>query len=135
MKSVKRIGMISSRRGISLVEVIVALAVITIISAAAFSLMIYSSRAEADAVRTTSISAAADDVLECFRYAENDAEFFEAIAKLDEYDRVEEGRYVLNKPTYTLYLNIDNDKLSFSAHKAENGEIGDLIYSYEYTKG
>ena len=43
MKSVKRIGMISSRRGISLVEVIVALAVITIISAAAFSLMIYSS--------------------------------------------------------------------------------------------
>lgn len=131
----KRIKATSSRKGISLVEVVVALAIIAIISTAAFSLMVLSANIEADAVRTTSISAAADDVLDCFRYAEDETEFYATLCKLDAYERSEAWKYVLNKPTYTLYINVEDGKLSFTAYETEDGETGDLIYSYEYKKG
>ena len=55
---------LSARKGISLTEVVVALAVISIISAAALSLVISSANIEADVVRTMNVSAAADDVLD-----------------------------------------------------------------------
>ena len=119
----------------SLVEVVVALAVIAIISSAAFSLVLSSANLEADAVRTTAVSAAADDVLDCFRYADNNGEFFEAISKLDEYQNTGDGQYVLNKPNYTVYVNVEDNKLSFNAYKTRDGETGELIYSYEYKKG
>lgn len=127
--------MISARKGFSLVEVIVALAVIAIISTAAFSLVLSSAKLEADAVRTTAVSAAADDVLDCFRYADSNEEFFAAICKLDEYQTTDDGQYVLNKPNYTVYVNVEGDELSFNAYKTRDGEIGELIYSYQYKKG
>jgi prepilin-type N-terminal cleavage/methylation domain-containing protein len=127
--------MIFARKGFSLVEVIVALAVIAIISTAAFSLVLSSAKLEADAVRTTAVSAAADDVLDCFRYADSNEEFFAAICKLDEYQNTGDGQYVLNKPNYTVYVNVEGDELSFNAYKTRDGETGELIYSYQYKKG
>jgi prepilin-type N-terminal cleavage/methylation domain-containing protein len=127
--------MIFARKGFSLVEVIVALAVIAIISTAAFSLVLSSAKLEADAVRTTAVSAAAEDVLDCFRYADSNEEFFAAICKLDEYQTTDDGQYVLNKPNYTVYVNVDGDELSFNAYKTRDGETGELIYSYQYKKG
>lgn len=126
---------IFARKGFSLVEVIVALAVIAIISTAAFSLVLSSAKLEADAVRTTAVSAAADDVLDCFRYADSNEEFFAAICKLDEYQTTDDGQYVLNKPNYTVYVNVEGDELSFNAYKTRDGETGELIYSYQYKKG
>ena len=130
-----RMTKVSARKGMSLVEVVVALAVIAIISSAAFSLVLSSANLEADAVRTTAVSAAADDVLDCFRYADNNEEFFEAISKLDEYQNTGDGQYVRNKPNYTVYVNVEDDTLSFNAYKTSDGETGELIYSYQYKKG
>ena len=131
----RRTKRIFARKGFSLVEVIVALAVIAIISTAAFSLVLSSAKLEADAVRTTAVSAAADDVLDCFRYADSNEEFFAAICKLDEYQTTYDGQYVLNKPNYTVYVNVEGDELSFNAYKTRDGETGELIYSYRYKKG
>lgn len=131
----RRTKRIFARKGFSLVEVIVALAVIAIISTAAFSLVLSSAKLEADAVRTTAVSAAADDVLDCFRYADSNDEFFAAICKLDEYQTTGDGQYVLNKPSYTVYVNVEGDELSFNAYKTRDGETGELIYSYQYKKG
>ena len=131
----RRTKRIFARKGFSLVEVIVALAVIAIISTAAFSLVLSSAKLEADAVRTTAVSAAADDVLDCFRYADSNEEFFAAISKLDEYQTTDDGQYVLNKPSYTVYVNVEGDELSFNAYKTRDGETGELIYSYQYKKG
>ena len=131
----RRTKRIFARNGFSLVEVIVALAVIAIISTAAFSLVLSSAKLEADAVRTTAVSAAADDVLDCFRYADSNEEFFAAICKLDEYQTAQNGQYVLNKPSYTVYVNVEGDELSFNAYKTRDGETGELIYSYQYKKG
>ena len=131
----RRTKRIFARKGFSLVEVIVALAVIAIISTAAFSLVLSSAKLEADAVRTTAVSAAADDVLDCFRYADSNEEFFAAICKLDEYQTAEDGQYALNKPNYTVYVNVEGDELSFNAYKTRDGETGELIYSYQYKKG
>lgn len=131
----RRTKRIFARKGFSLVEVIVALAVIAIISTAAFSLVLSSAKLEADAVRTTAVSAAADDVLDCFRYADSNEEFFAAICKLDEYQTTDYGQYVLNKPNYTVYVNVEGDELSFNAYKTRDGETGELIYSYQYKKG
>lgn len=130
-----RMTKVSARKGMSLVEVVVALAVIAIISSAAFSLVLSSANLEADAVRTTAVSAAADDVLDCFRYADDLEEFELAIKKLDEYQNKGDGQYELNKPNYTVYVNVEDDELSFNAYKTRDGETGELIYSYQYKKG
>lgn len=130
-----RMKKLSARKGISLTEVVVALAVISIISAAALSLVISSANIEADVVRTMNVSAAADDVLDCFRYADNNEEFEATIQKLDGYQTTGDGQYVLNKPNYVIVIKINGNNLSFEAVKCKDGEKGESIYSYEYTKG
>ena len=64
-----------SRRGISLVEVVVALTVIAIISSAALSLVISSASVDANSLRSTQVMMAAENVLECYRCAESKEEF------------------------------------------------------------
>ena len=64
-----------TRRGFSLVEVVVALAIIVIVSGAAISLIVSHSRLEARTVQTVEAASIAENAIECFRYANDGAEF------------------------------------------------------------
>jgi prepilin-type N-terminal cleavage/methylation domain-containing protein len=119
-----------SRRGISLVEVVVALAVITIISAAALSLVISSARVDANSLRSTQVTIAAENSLECYRFAESEEKFAELLEKTGDYKKVD-GAYVLTEKAYVITVNYTNTKLTFSATDGD----GEEIYSYEFDKG
>ena len=119
-----------SRRGISLVEVVVALAVITIISAAALSLVISSARVDANSLRSTQVMMAAENVLECYRFAENDGDFADLLQKTGDY-KGSDGVFVLTEKSYTITVNYTGTKLTFSATDGD----GEEIYSYEFDKG
>lgn len=119
-----------SRRGISLVEVVVALAVITIISAAALSLVISSARVDANSLRSTQITIAAENSLECYRFAESEEEFAELLEKTGDYKKVDDA-YVLTEKAYVITVNYTDTKLTFSATDGD----GEEIYSYEFDKG
>lgn len=70
----KRIG------GFTVAEVIVALAVVAVVSMAALSIVLSSLSARTAAVRQTQAQNLAGNVLECFKAAGNQAEFQSAVA-------------------------------------------------------
>lgn len=119
-----------SRRGISLVEVIVALAVITIISTAALSLVISSARVDANSLRSTRVMIAAENALECYRFAENEEEFAELLGNTGDYIEAD-GSYVLTESSYAITVKYEDDSLRFTAIDSDGKEI----YNYEFYKG
>ena len=119
-----------SRRGISLVEVVVALAVITIISAAALSLVISSARVDANSLRSTQVMIAAENSLECYRFAGSDEEFAALLEKTGDYKKVDDA-YVLTEKAYVITVNYTDTRLTFSATDSDGKEI----YKYEFNKG
>ena len=119
-----------SRRGISLVEVVVALAVITVISAAALSLVISSARVDANSLRSTQVTIAAENSLECYRFAESEEEFAALLEKTGDYKKVDDA-YVLTEKAYVITVNYTDKRLTFSATDSDGKEI----YKYEFNKG
>ena len=119
-----------SRRGISLVEVVVALTVIAIISSAALSLVISSARVDANSLRSTQVMMAAENVLECYRFAENDGDFADLLQKTGDY-KGSDGVFVLTEKSYTITVNYTDTQLTFSATDSDGKEI----YKYEFNKG
>ena len=119
-----------SRRGISLVEVVVALTVIAIISSAALSLVISSASVDANSLRSTQVMMAAENVLECYRFAESKEEFAALLEKTGDY-KGSDGVFVLTEKSDVITVHYTNTKLNFSATDGD----GEEIYSYEFDKG
>ena len=119
-----------SRRGISLVEVVVALTVIAIISSAALSLVISSARVDANSLRSTQVMIAAENSLECYRFAESEEEFAALLEKTGDYKKVDDA-YVLTEKSYVITVSYLAEKLIFSAADSDGKEI----YKYEFNKG
>ena len=122
-----------SRRGISLVEVVVALTVIAIISSAALSLVISSARVDANSLRSTQVMMAAENVLECYRFAESEGDFADLLQKTGDYTKEPEaiGTYFLAEKSYVITVSYSAEKLIFSAADSDGKEI----YKYEFNKG
>ena len=67
-------------RGFSLVEVVIAMAVIVIVSVAVISLILSSVRASQNAWERHLAGTSAEDILACYRVSGNEAEFKEELA-------------------------------------------------------
>ena len=124
------------RRGISLVETVVALTIITIISAATVGLTLSSVRTETKAWDETVIYSHAESSVECFRYAEGQgglAPMGTLLGRLDS-GYVQDGNtYVLEKSNYTITVTADltANRLTFSALSSD----GEVIYEFTYDRG
>lgn len=75
----KLCGRLRSRRGSSLVEVVVTLAIVGIIMAVASSITLSSVSAQTDARLQTQANECAYNVVECFRFADNQDDFISAL--------------------------------------------------------
>lgn len=132
-------GRLRSRKGLSLVEVMVALAVIAIISAAALSLVVSSSRLDAKSVKTAKVMMAAENALECFRYADDTGEFKDLLNETDAVYTSQDGKLVTNANGYVIHITVDETykELTFVAYETdEKGQkTEDIIYDYKFTKG
>ena len=121
----------SSRKGISLVEVVVALTIISIISVAAFSLILSSMDLENDMMRDVEISAAADDALDCFIFAETEEKFAEGMHALGYTCLPEDNLYLCYGDGYVIKVSCKDNIMEFVAE--DDADV--VIFKQTYTKG
>lgn len=128
--TVKRNGL-RRHRGMTVVEVTIALVIITIISAAAVGMVLRSVSVEANYLAIADAQSSAADVLNCFRFSEDADTFLQALQALDNFAyNQEENAYVCRSKTITVTV-----KASFSPKKLDYTVAkpsGETIYSYTF---
>ena len=122
---------VKSRRGISMVEVVVALTVIVIVSAAALSLVTAHTHLEARTAQTIEATNIAENAVECFRFDSTkegfkDA-FLETLGTDVSYDETE-GIYTSGSLTAEIGI-LDN-----TINVVVKNASGDTLVDVTYTK-
>lgn len=120
----------NNRRGISIVEVVIALVIISIISASALSMIMMSVKVERESMAAVAVENCAENAVECFRFAADPAEFLQCLQKTGDYTD-EEGSFVLRGNGYTVTVLPGEGQFEFSAVTADGGEL----CAFTYTKG
>lgn len=130
MKNVHNI--LRSRRGITITEVTITLVIIGIISAAALSVVLYSVNVEKNSFSVIEAENAAENALACFRFAETEEEFVEALGKTGAYEKQGDGSYIFigNGCTVTVRADYSQHYFEYNAVNAN----GEKIYSFRYPK-
>ena len=103
--------LIRSRRGISMVETIVAMALVLVVTGAAMSVFISSATADVKFRDKTAALSACDSAADCVRFADGDSVILaEALEKIGfkEYVEASEWRFVSGDET--VLVRLDNDK-------------------------
>ncbi len=121
---------IRSRRGISIVEVVIALVIITIISASALSMIMMSVKVERETVTALEVENCAENAVECFRYADSELVFFTCLKKTGNYTK-EDGSFVLRASDYTVTITPEDHEFAFTAVSKGGVEI----CAFTFTKG
>ena len=103
MRAIKK-----SNRGISIMEVVVAILVITIISVATTSLILNSAKKEKANARAMEIASFSESTIESFRFYDNYDEFFNQIKELDGTATEKNGSIVVEKGDYTIAITVDS---------------------------
>lgn len=133
-QNTKQTGL-QSRKGVTIVEVAIALAIIAIVSASAVGMVLISVNIEAKFVANTYTENSVESVLECFQFAENEEIFYEALQKLDDYQYdSEKDAYIFDGKYLTVTVTVDFDgekNLNYTAKR----NTGEEIYSYTYPMG
>lgn len=129
-KSIKK-TCLRRKKGITVAEVAVALAIISIVSAAAMGMALSSVKVEANFVAVTGAQTSAENVLDCFRFSDNADTFFLALQRLGDYEfNAAENAYILTEKNMTVTV-----KASFSPKKLEYTATkpgGEEIYTYTF---
>ena len=128
-KSIKKTGL-RRQKGITVAEVAVALAIISIVSAAAIGLALSSVRVEANFVAVTQAQTGAQNVLDCFRFSDNGDTFSVALEKLGYAFHAADNAYILTEKNLavTVKASFSPKKLEFTAAK----HSGEIIYAYTF---
>jgi len=121
-----------SKRGISLVEVIVAIVVITIISVSATTVILSSSKNDQTNLRTTQIALTSKSVVDCFRFADDLEEFCNTLKKVDDFN-TDNATITLNKETFSLTIEADFTERKVTITALDNK--GKELTKVQYSKG
>lgn len=124
MKNVKR------RRGFSLLEAIIALAVITIVSAATVSLLLSSASLDGENFRMMQIYNEAENAVECFRFDKTN--FKANVERANGACTANGEELVWEKEGYTSKIIVyDETRLEYTAVT----KSGEVIYAFTYQNG
>lgn len=118
-----------SRKGISIVEVVIALVIITVISASALSMILMSVNVEKKTVATLEVANHAENAVECFRYADNHDVFLECLQKTADFIK-EDDSFILRAGSYTVTILPKDHEFEYTAVNTDGVEI----YAFTYTK-
>lgn len=127
----------NSRKGVSLVELVIALAVIMIITAASISMIHSSIKIEVRAASIIEANNAAESIVEMYRFSnnfvDNEKEKFESLlVKFNNGNDIEEKEkdanqdfdlYILNKGAYNIKINYYTDKIEINAFHSDDTQI------------
>lgn len=127
-----------SRKGFSILEAVIAIAVISIITVAAITMVTQSIKVERNNIRDAEIKTYSENAIECFRFANDREEFFSLIKKTASFvDENEDGtlgeneRIELKKSDYTIAITVDllYNNMMITAINSSGTEIFSLDYS------
>lgn len=141
----------NTRKGITIMEMVIALTVITIISGAALSIILSSLKVESRSAQIVEVTNLVESSIECFQYSDNDNEYLDLLHKIDEkftktivYINTENNENEEEKEIdYIVYALIDGVKIIQIKYNKEGNEIeidakldGEPIYEgMKYKKG
>ena len=131
MRDSKRKAHISSRRGFTVLEVVIALTVITIVSASAFALIHSHLKLEKQSVQSIEATNIAENAIECFRFANGDAAKFETTYEAvigEELNAIDGGYEYTDDNGLTVKFEIENRKITITISD-NNGEILEEEYT------
>lgn len=128
----------NSRKGVSLVELVIALAVIMIITAASISMIHSSIKIEVRAASIIEANNAAESIVEMYRFSnnfvDNEKEKFESLlVKFNNGNDIKEKEiseenitiveYTINKGAYNIKINYYTDKIEINAFHSDDTQI------------
>ena len=124
---------ISKQRGFTVAELVVALAVILIVSSAAITFISVQTNTEARAIATVEATNISENAIECFRFAKRNnrgfREWFEHCGCTLEGEGTQENPYVAQKNGVTAEIVINGDTIEIIA-EWNNKEILETTYTY-----
>lgn len=112
-----------AKRGITMMEVVIALVIITVVTAAVVTIMFVSVNIEAGTVTAIESANSAENAIECFRFAKNEEEFVEALNKTALYTSKTEGEYTSEGYGYTVTIIYHDTYFEYYAVAADGEEI------------
>ncbi len=119
---------IASRKGVSIVEAVIALVIISIISASALSMMMMSVKVERNALTAMEVENSAEDAVDCFRFAKDDAAFLECLQMTGDFVE-EDGNFIMRSPAYTVTIRPGTNQFEYSAVGLNGEEI--CVFTYK----
>ncbi len=128
------------KRGISLVEVVLAIVIITMVSIFATTLVVSSVQNESKNVRDNEIVTIAENAIECYRfcsaggesYTEVLSEIYPDIVTVNEViESITVTKHTIYRNNYCVEIYINNNKLIINAWDNID-KTGDRIYNLEY---
>ena len=128
----KFIDRLKSKKGVSLIETVIAIAVLVILSAFVTTISVYSVGAEAKNARDMEIASESENVLECFEFSSDIDEMFSLLKKTDDEYVKSENTISLNKSNYGITIIVADDFSSISLNAV--AKDGNVICQYEYEK-
>lgn len=151
MPSMRRI-IKNTCKGVTIMEMVIALTVITIISGAALSIILSSIKVESRSAQIVEVTNLVESSIECFQYwdNENENEYLELLQKINaNFSMIEKAEYNeendedLEEEIDVVYVLIDGIKIIRIKYDKEGNKIeidayldGELIYkNVEYKKG
>lgn len=136
----------NTRKGITIMEMVIALTVIAIISGAALSIILSSIKVESRSAQIVEVTNLVESSIECFQYSENEEEYLKLLQILnkDFAEVIQENgdNETENEEKIIVYELIDEIKIIqikyYEGNKIEIDAFldGELIYeNVEYKKG
>lgn len=120
----------AARRGISVVEAVIAMALISILSAAAFTAINASLKANTRSIMRFSSISLISDSLECFKYSRDKEEFESSLvfSGNDFTDLINSDMYVFDKGGYKVIVTLNWEQKTFAAYAQTNS--GEVFYTF-----
>lgn len=120
------------KRGISLIEVVIAIFIITLITGTAITVISASAKNEQQNLRDTQVVLSTQTAIDCFNYANDFDEFLVVLSTIDNDYKNSQGTNVvtLEKQSYNLSITADFDQkvISISAKDKAGKSLSNVTY-------
>ena len=125
------------KKGVTLLETVIAIALLAIISVVAVSVSVSSIKSEEKNIQAMEISFIAENAIECFRFADNNDKFIEVLNKTTDSehpfteDEIEGKKcYIYKKSAYKVVIVADygTNTIQITAKDKNGNEIYSLKY-------
>ena len=120
------------KRGISLIEVVIAIFIITLITGTAITVISASAKNEQQNLRDTQVALSTQTAIDCFNYANDFDEFLVVLSTIDNDYKNSQGTNVvtLEKQSYNLSITADFDQkvISISAKDKAGKSLSNVTY-------